>query len=197
MVDTWNHNTHYHDLVLRSMPSPCQRALDVGCGTGMLSRRLAEHCGEVIAIDIDGDAISRAGVNTDENPRIGLIHGDAMKHPFPRESFDFITAVASLHHLPLKPALSRFKDLLSPGGVLIVIGLYRIHTFQDYVWSAIALPQSVILGSIRGRADVAAPIQEPRQTITEIQQVCSSLLPGSVIRRRLLYRYSLTWRKPR
>jgi len=26
----WNHNFHYHDLVLAAAPTPCRAALDVG-----------------------------------------------------------------------------------------------------------------------------------------------------------------------
>ena len=37
----WNHNVHYYRLVLAAVPPGCERALDVGCGEGMLARQLA------------------------------------------------------------------------------------------------------------------------------------------------------------
>jgi enterochelin esterase-like enzyme len=37
----WNHNIQYHDVVLRSIPRRAARALDVGCGQGLLAQQLA------------------------------------------------------------------------------------------------------------------------------------------------------------
>jgi len=34
----WNHNIHYHRRILGAIPENAQRALDVGCGEGMLAR---------------------------------------------------------------------------------------------------------------------------------------------------------------
>jgi hypothetical protein len=36
----WNHNIHYWPLLLAAAPDPCDRALDVGCGEGMLAREV-------------------------------------------------------------------------------------------------------------------------------------------------------------
>lgn len=119
-----------------------------------------------------------------------------MTHPLNEGSFEFVVAVASLHHLPLEPALIRFRSLLKSGGVLAIVGLYRSHTLEDYAWAAAGVPTSFILRCVRGQADVAAPVQNPKETFTEIRRASEDLLPGSVLRRRLLFRYSLTWRKP-
>jgi hypothetical protein len=119
-----------------------------------------------------------------------------MTHPFVVDSFDLITAVATLHHLPLRPALTRFRSLLRSGGVLAIIGLYRAQTLSDYALAASAFPLSWILRWLRGHTDVEAPVQNPRETLWEIRSACDSLLPGAVLRRHLLFRYSLFWRKP-
>jgi len=192
----WNHNIQYHDLVLRSVPPRCGCALDVGCGTGLLARGLTERCGEVVAIDADPGAISRARAASTAIGRLRLIEGDVMTHPFPAGCFDFIAAVATLHHLPLRAALIRFQSLLKRDGILVIVGLYRAHTLEDYAWAAAASPMSWVLRRVRGYADVAAPVQAPQETFCEIQSACADLLPGSDFRRRLLHRYSLSWRKP-
>ncbi|CAM5436502.1 hypothetical protein [Streptomyces canus] len=35
----WNHNVHYHRLVLDAVPDDCREALDVGCGDCSSSAR--------------------------------------------------------------------------------------------------------------------------------------------------------------
>jgi len=37
----WNHNVQYHDVILRAVPRQCRRALDVGCGQGLLAQHLS------------------------------------------------------------------------------------------------------------------------------------------------------------
>jgi trans-aconitate methyltransferase len=125
-----------------------------------------------------------------------FVEGDVMTHPFPNDSFDLIAAVAVLHHLPLGLALTRFQNLLRTGGVLAVVGLYRAHTLEDYAWAAAAFPASWMLRCVRRQVDVAAPVQEPKETLHEIRSACDRLLPGADFRRHLLFRYSITWRKP-
>lgn len=192
----WNHNIHYHDLVLKSAPPGCRRALDVGCGQGLLARRLAQLCQEVIAIDIDHDAISRTSVGDGLEARVKFVEGDVMTYPFSDNSFELIASVATLHHLQLRPALARFRKLLMPGGVLTVIGLYRGESLSDRAFAAAAFPTSWMFRLFRGYADVGAPVQDPRETLREIRNACDIFLPGASLRRRLLFRYSLTWRKP-
>jgi SAM-dependent methyltransferase len=192
----WNHNIHYHHLVLLSAAPGCRRALDVGCGWGLLARRLAQHCQEVIAIDLDRGAIAEARAGGDLEGRIQFVEGDVMTYPFPADNFELIAAVATLHHLQLRPAFARFRKLLRPGGVLAIIGLYRGATLSDRAMAAIAFPVSWGLRAIRGYADLGAPVQNPRETLLEIRSACDTLLPGASLRRHLLFRYSLIWRKP-
>ncbi len=33
----WSHNIHYHPLILSAVPAGCERALEVGCGEGILA----------------------------------------------------------------------------------------------------------------------------------------------------------------
>ncbi|HZE31709.1 MAG TPA: class I SAM-dependent methyltransferase, partial [Actinoallomurus sp.] len=56
----WNHNVHYHPLLLGAVPRPCRKALDIGCGDGLLVRRLARHAGAVTGVDISGEMIRLA-----------------------------------------------------------------------------------------------------------------------------------------
>jgi SAM-dependent methyltransferase len=192
----WNHNLHYHDLVLRSVPAGCKTALEVGCGTGLLARKLATRSERVIGIDLDRAALSHARSLADPQSRIEFVEADAMTYPFAPASFDFIAAVAALHHLPLRPALSRLGALLGPGGVLAVVGCFRSQTVADFAVDAVAVPTNWILRAMRGYSEPPVPTREPGETLREIRGACEVELPGAKIRRLLLFRYFLLWRKP-
>ena len=196
MHSDWNHNIHYHDVILRSIPPNCPSALDVGCGHGLFTRQLARHCARVTAIDVDHETLLRGRAAGNSEGRITFVEGDVMTHPFCDDSFDMISVVATLHHLPLSTALSRLQNLLKSGGVLGVIGLYRAQTVQDYAYAAAGKPVSWILRQFRSCADVRAPLQEPGETLGKIRASCDALLPGNKFRRHLLFRYSVVWRKP-
>ncbi|WP_265108380.1 class I SAM-dependent methyltransferase [Halosolutus halophilus] len=71
------------------------RVLDVGCGTGELSRVLASECpGEVIGCDADRDLLAVAGEH------VPVVAGDALQLPFPDDAFDLVVCQALLINLP-------------------------------------------------------------------------------------------------
>jgi len=204
-MEAWNHNTDYHDVLLRAVPPNCQMALDVGCGQGAFTRKLAEYSQKVIAIDADSETLCDArSANVSERP-ITYVEGDVLRYVLSEESFDYIAVVASLHHLPLRQALVRFRCLLKSGGVLAVVGLYRLQTIQDFGFAAVARPTSQVLRWVHSRSAQAErpqgslkdpPIREPAETLREIGDAFTSLLPGGQFKRHLLFRYSFVWRKP-
>ena len=192
----WNHNIQYHSIVIQAIPPGCQRALDVGCGRGTLARKLARHCVQVIGVDADDRCLSLAETAPGVEPNIAFVDGNVMSYPFQPDGFDFVVALATLHHLVLRDALSRFRLLLKPGGVLVIVGLYRAVTLVDYAFAAVAFPISRTLRTFCREAEVGAPLQDPAETLKEIRSACDSLLPGGVFHRLLFFRYSFVWRKP-
>jgi SAM-dependent methyltransferase len=192
----WNHNIHYHGVVLAAAPRPCRRALDVGCGRGRLAGELAAVSGEVVGIDPDAASLAQARASFAGDPALSFVEGDVMTWPFAPASFDLVAAVASLHHLPLVPGLTRLRELLAPGGVLAVIGLARPDGLADLATALAAYPVNQVLRRLHGETPVGAPVSDPAETLADIRAACDTLLPGARIRRRLLFRYSLIWRKP-
>jgi len=77
------------DLALDS----CDRVLDVGCGTGELTRVLrGETEGPVVGLDADAALLSSV-----PGPSV---RGDATRLPFPDDSFDLVVCQALLINLP-------------------------------------------------------------------------------------------------
>ena len=77
----WNHNIHYHPLIIDSVPTEARDALDVGCGESMLTRRLHGVVPNVMGIDLDQPSIDLA---KDQSPGEGIDyrHGDFLTYPF-------------------------------------------------------------------------------------------------------------------
>lgn len=195
-IDTyWNHNTAYHPWLLGIASESAGDVLDVGCGDGLLAARLAPVARSVTGIDPDPDALQRARDRLSAVGTVTLEEADFLAFdPGPRR-FDLITFVATLHHMPLRPALERARGLLTPTGQLAVVGLSANTTVRDWLWSALCLP-AVQIGSRlhRETSDVGVRISEPREGLGEIRRVAGEVLPGASLRRALYYRYLLRWR---
>lgn len=196
IADGWNHNTHYQERLLRSVPRTCRRALDVGCGLGAFARRLSTLADEVDAVDEDPAVIRQARELSVHVRNVRFIEAEFMSWTADRV-YDFISMIAALHHLPFGDALTRAAHLLRPGGVLAVLGLDRAPSlFHAAARSLIAYPVSGCYRIVRRTSPVGARTLEPTMTFSEIRRSAVELLPRSTIRRHLLWRYSLVWTKP-
>lgn len=185
----------YQDVLLDALPWPCARALDVGCGLGDFARRLAPFAGQVDAIDRVPEVIARARVHSRNPSNVRFACADAMTTDL-EPGYDFVCALASQHHLPLESALARLAGLLRLGGVLGVIGLYRPVTVFDHMAFAAAYPFGVLHRIIRRGRDIAdrVPLCDPVASLDDIHSAAAVALPGAVIRRRLMWRYTLVYR---
>jgi SAM-dependent methyltransferase len=192
----WNHNLHYHRVILDSVPHGCRRSLDVGCGEGMLARELRRVVPHVTGIDRDAASIELArqeGGAAD----VEYIVGDFMTHPFEPASFDHIASVAALHHMDAGAALDRMRALLAPGGTLAIVGLARSRYPADLPFEvAGAVGHRVHRLSKPYWEDSAPRVWPPPQTFKQTRRLARRLLPGVRYRRLLLWRYSLVWTKP-
>jgi SAM-dependent methyltransferase len=202
----WSHNSHYHGYLLRQLPAHVDRGLDVGCGIGTFARLLAARAGSVLGLDFSAEMIARARVRSARQANITYEVADVRTWPWPAASFDCIASIATLHHLPLAETLGQMAAALRPGGMLLVLDLYQAEAPADFAASGLAVPVSLALRLLRNRRlHDPLPVREawaahgPHDhylTLAEVRRIAGPLLPGARVRRRLLYRYSLVWRKP-
>jgi SAM-dependent methyltransferase len=193
----WNHNVHHHPLILAAAPPDCARALDVGCGEGVLTRELRSVAKRVVGIDLDARSLERARAEGSEG--IEYVHGDVLAHPFEPGSFDFVASVAALHHMDAEAGLRRMARLLRPGGVLAVVGLARSRRLVDFAFDvAGAIATRVHRHVLRkGYWEHDAPkVWPPPLDYAEMRALATRVLPGVAYRRHVLWRYSLIWRRP-
>lgn len=203
--DEWNHNSHYHAFLLKRVPARCAEALEIGCGTGGFARLLAQRAERVLALDLAPQMIRVARDRAKHLANIEFQVADAATWQFPAERFDCIVSIATLHHLPLGEMLDKTKRSLTPNGVLLVLDLFRGEGLADVLASTLAAPASAALTLIkRGRLREPAQVRaawdahgrhDSYLSLSEIRNICAGILPGAVVTRRLLWRYSIIWKK--
>jgi 2-polyprenyl-3-methyl-5-hydroxy-6-metoxy-1,4-benzoquinol methylase len=197
LVDgVWNHNIHHMPVLLRALPTPCRRVLDVGCGQGFLLPGLAVEAEQVVGIDQHAPSLAEAAQRVGGLDNVRVIAGDFMSHTFD-EPFDAVVSVAVLHHLPLEAGLERMAALTAPGGLVGVVGLAKSAAVRDYAVDAIAVVETRLRRVRRRYTTVTAPISDPEETYAQVRDVAGRVLPGVLFRRHTLFRYSLLWTKPR
>jgi 2-polyprenyl-6-hydroxyphenyl methylase/3-demethylubiquinone-9 3-methyltransferase len=95
------------------------RVVDVGCGGGILSESLARKGAEVIGIDVAPRVLAIARLHLHESElevdyREMTVEALAQEAP---QSFDVVTCMEMLEHVPDPPSIVRaVHDLLKPGG---------------------------------------------------------------------------------
>ncbi len=140
-------------LVELAIPVPGEACLDVGCGTGLVARRLAERVlpgGSVVGIDLSDRMLDEAR----RTPMKGLTYTTmaAENLVFRDHSFDLITFGQSLPYMvdPLK-SLEEAVRMLRPGG-RVALSLHRrsLHTQAHTIFFS-------RLGALGGKHEVRLP----------------------------------------
>jgi ubiquinone/menaquinone biosynthesis C-methylase UbiE len=195
----------HHNYVRCYLPSHCEKALEVGCGTGEFTRLLSKHARRIFAVDLSPQMIRLARQQSIDYPNIEYATANVMHLSLPFESYDCIVSLATLHHLPLKQAVLKMKDALKQGGVLIIHDLVADERIIDRVKSLLAFPVSAArrfwkTGRLRAPREVRQAWREHGKgevylTLSEVKEMCRQYLPGAKVRRNLLWRYTLVWHK--
>jgi len=103
------------------------RALDLGCGLGLLSQHLAKCADEVLALDIAAAAVELARLRAKGIPNLRFEQGDILHLPRALDGcFDLVVLADTLYYLPqvdearLETLALRVSDLLIPGGLCLL-----------------------------------------------------------------------------
>ena len=176
----WNHNIAYHPWVMRHAHGD---VLDVGCGDGLLVRKLSATCASVTGID----------------PHVTATPPTILRATFddfsPDQLFDTIIFVASLHHMDTRCALIKAKNMLRPGGQILVVGLARNSSLMDWAISGALLPVVKISSYLHKEThDPDMRTTAPTLNLRDIRNIANELyriLPGQPGRDRMLAGYRL------
>ncbi len=191
----WNHNIHFHSLVLDAIPEGATSALDIGTGNGLLALELRTRLPRVVGLDVDAAVIADAAARS---PAVEWLCADVMDHAFD-ERFDVVASIATLHHFfDLRAALVRFRELVAPGGALVIVGLANETTAGDHARGLLGVLQHQWYSRTRGYWEHSAPtVWPPPHSYAEVRAAATGILPGMRWRQHPLWRYSIEWRKSR
>jgi SAM-dependent methyltransferase len=136
---------------------PLGRVLDLGAGTGKLTRQLVPYALEVVAVE-PGDEMRR--VLQEVVPGVEALYGTAEEIPLPDESVDVVTVAQAFHWFDIDSALAEMHRVLRP------MGGYAI------VWNAWD-DDDPLLNAIN---ELLRPLRPPRETDDAKERILSSPL---------------------
>jgi 2-polyprenyl-3-methyl-5-hydroxy-6-metoxy-1,4-benzoquinol methylase len=96
------------------LPGRC--ALELGCGTGVFTERVARSGATIHGIDASGELLATARRRACAGGRVYFNRGDVTRMPFAGEMFDVVYGSSILHHVDLEAALRETQRVLKPGG---------------------------------------------------------------------------------
>lgn len=119
-----------------------RRMLDLGCGSGEVSRALKDVAHRMVGLDISHDALAAFRGRA---PLAWLVRADSRRLPFSGASFDCVLAMQTLDYVELEAFLQECSHVLRPGGLLIFDALNR-HSYKWHLKNragrALALPSA-------------------------------------------------------
>jgi demethylmenaquinone methyltransferase/2-methoxy-6-polyprenyl-1,4-benzoquinol methylase len=130
---TYGADRHWKNQILAKIP-PSHSILDLACGTGILTLKLADRFpqSKIVGVDmmVEYIAIAKRKVVEEKRRNIRLICGRAEQVQL-RETFDCITSSYIPKYIPAEKLLANISRYLKPGGKLV------LHDF--------ALPRQFVL----------------------------------------------------
>src|SRR5579863_2677204 len=120
-------NIYYE--ILTDLGNVCQgrdpkkmTVLEIGCGTGRMTRALAEVFGEVYGVDISGEMIAQGKKDLDDRPNAHLYQNNgADLRVLGDINFDFAFSSIVFQHIPSREVICNYARevhrLLRPGGL--------------------------------------------------------------------------------
>ena len=123
-------------VFLDGVPFPQQASvLDIGCGTGVLTRVLARwpNVASVVGVDLAPALLEKARAAAAGIPNVSFREGDVRALPFESAMFDVVTSDSTLSHVPSpEQAVKEAFRVLRAGGCFAVFD-------GDYATATVAL----------------------------------------------------------
>lgn len=109
-----------------------RHVLDIGCGTGRVSRIALERgASSVVGVDLSSSMLDEARARSGRS--VEFLPGDVCALPFEASTFDVLTCALVLGHVErLGNALSEMNRVLRPGGRIVISGFHPFATLRGW-----------------------------------------------------------------
>jgi ubiquinone/menaquinone biosynthesis C-methylase UbiE len=129
---------HHSDITEQTLAlmdiQPSDRILDLGCGTGWASRRMARIAttGEVVGLDVADEMLRRAEQASSAFRNVRYVWGSAEKISEADNAFNKVLSVESFYYYADQgKALEELRRVMAPGAKLfILINLYKDNHYS-------------------------------------------------------------------
>lgn len=117
-----NYRTHYAEEAIELILKPfinqeVLTVVEIGAGTGVASRQLADKGAKVIAVERNGAMIEAA----DAHPNVTYKQARAETMPLEQNIADVVTSFQAFHWFNYKESLKEFNRILKPAGRLALV----------------------------------------------------------------------------
>jgi SAM-dependent methyltransferase len=130
--------------------APSNNVLDVGCGSGWLSRRIGKMVpeGRVVGMDISDEMIRIARRNSSDQHNLLFVVGEAAEIPWEPNFFAHAISVESAYYWPNPMAGIKeiFRVLKTGGSAWMLINYYRDNP-HCHPWGALLAVQTHLLSA--------------------------------------------------
>ena len=139
-----------------SLPADSPSVLDLACGTGDLTKAMAQRDWRVTGLDISSEMMAVGETKCAKvRPRPAFVLGSAEAIPFADNTFDAVTIAFGLRNFDHRAqCLAEIRRVLKPGGQLAVL---EFAEPKNRLWRALYLfyfkHSMRLMGRLIGRAD--------------------------------------------
>ncbi|HEX5435096.1 MAG TPA: methyltransferase domain-containing protein [Candidatus Angelobacter sp.] len=155
-----DHHSDITDQTIALMDlQPRDRVLDLGCGTGWATRRLAKLVpqGEAIGIDVADEMLRRAQQASSGIRNARYVWGSAERIPSVDSSFDKVLSVESFYYYADQgKALDELRRVMAPGGRLFIL----INLYRDNHYSLLWVDELKVPVQVRSEAEYLELLQQ-------------------------------------
>lgn len=137
--DYAQHRRNYPDdvykVIRERLPAREIDALDVGCGTGIMTYELAAFCRSVVGVDKETEMIAESKAHAPNNCQFFVSAAEVL--PFPNASFDLITVAQAFHWFEHEKVIKEFHRVIRPDSLIIILRKRQkdsVRILADFVW---------------------------------------------------------------
>jgi SAM-dependent methyltransferase/uncharacterized protein YbaR (Trm112 family) len=199
LEDDWNY--FREATTLRDADLVDKVVLDGGCGSGRLTRQIAEHGAKtVIGVDIL-DSVDGAFERSRDLPNVHIVQGNIFELPLRKRSFDLVWSNGVIHHTPdARSAHAALAEMVRPEGLMYVwVYAKRFNPFRFTkdvldLLRVTRLPEPILMRISKGFAHVSLRLLAVWRAIRSIPALRPRSRWGErSIRHRTVDELYLTW----